>query len=322
MEFLKLKTLLTASIMVLGVGNLGVINTEASSTNSNSVIQEIKAASETESKLKIHHNYVTKQNDRTGNKTSLQISFIDDPASNKKIAVISTEGSIIDSGYKLTEKRILGEAPGYFRASLDWASGYTVGMKLEGGEAKFHKMAPINSIDTKTISSTIGYNIGGSLSVGSEVNGSFNWSMTASYDQEDYKTVLKSVTDKDLQWEVGFVSAMNQGWGPYNRDSTGFWGNELFMKTRNQHWAINNFLSPTQMPSLSARNFSPAMVATVIADKNEKLTKLKVYTGRWNDQYDLNWISSRWVGTNTKNISYESSVVEYTLDWKNMKVIE
>lgn len=313
-----------ASMITFGAGNLGVINTEAAFLTDTSAVQEIVGEN---SKAKIHHNYITKQNASTGNKTSLQISFIDDPASNKKMAVISTEGSIINSGYKLTGQKVWGESPGYYKAALDWASRYTVGMKLEGGTAKFHKMAPMNSIDTKNISSTVGYSIGGNISadssgIGGGISGSYDWSMTTSYNQDDYKTELTSATDKDLQWEVGFVSAMNQGWGPYYRDSTGFYGNELFMKTRNRNWAIDNFLSPNQMPALAARNFSPAMVATLIADKDEEITELKVYLGRWNDKYSLDWVSSRWIGANRTNASYESSVVTYKLDWKNMKVIE
>lgn len=273
---------------------------------------------------KVYNNLST----RFGNekiKTSLSASFIDDPHSNKQIAVITTEGSNIDADRKISFPE-QDSYPGYYRATMHWASSYRVAMELNGS-GDFFKVSPTNTIDKKTVSSTIGYTIGGAI--GSIPNSSNNWSTSVSYEQADYKTVLKTDTNKKVEWTVPFVSAMNQGWGPYDRDSfTVNYGNELFSKSRNgQVWAKDNFLSSDQMPALAAYSFSPAVVAVVIADKTDSFSELTVHLGRTQDSYKLQWHNELfglgfWVGSNEKDTSHATFTTKYILDWKNHKLVE
>ncbi|GAC42377.1 beta-channel forming cytolysin [Paenibacillus popilliae] len=265
-------------------------------------------------------------------KTSLNASFIDDPYTNKKIAIITTEGSNIDADKKISFN---DQDKGYYNATLQWASSYRLAMELNGS-GEFFKVSPTNTIDTRTVSSTIGYTIGGSVSgiptpVGNvPVPGrTSNWSTTVSYQQADYKTVLETDTDKKVEWKVPFVSAMNQGSGPYDRNSLTFnYGNELFSKSRNsQVWAKDNFLASDQMPALAAYSFSPAVVAVVIADKSDSFSELTVHLGRTQDNYKLHWHSELfglgfWVGSNEKDTFQSTSTTKYILDWKNNQVVE
>ncbi|BFH17051.1 beta-channel forming cytolysin [Paenibacillus melissococcoides] len=273
---------------------------------------------------KVYNNLSTRFGDEKI-KTSLSVSFIDDPHSNKQIAVITTEGSNIDADRKISFPE-QDSYPGYYRATMHWASSYRVAMELNGS-GDFFKVAPTNTIDKKTVSSTIGYTIGGTI--GSLPNSSNNWSTSVSYEQADYKTILKTDTNKKVEWTVPFVSAMNQGWGPYDRDSfTVNYGNELFSKSRNgQVWAKDNFLSSDQMPALAAYSFSPAVVAVVIADKTDSLSELTVHLGRTQDSYKLQWHNELfglgfWVGSNEKDTSQATFTTKYILDWKNHKLVE
>ncbi|HDR4441079.1 hypothetical protein BK720_06605 [Bacillus thuringiensis serovar brasilensis] len=108
-------------------------------------------------------------------------------------------------------------------AFLKWASSYNVEMELSNANSQFYKVSLINTVDKKTITSSVGYNIGGESKIGAKVgggtSGGMNWSTSASYDQHDYKTVLETDTSHNVQWKVPFVSSMNQGFGLYTRVS-------------------------------------------------------------------------------------------------------
>ncbi|WP_265176838.1 leukocidin/hemolysin toxin family protein [Bacillus mycoides] len=105
-------------------------------------------------------------------KTSLLVSIIDDPYSNKQIAVIKTDGNNISANKSvegLTDE--YGHEAGYMSSVLKWASSYNIGMELTNENSQFYKVSPINTIDTKTITSSIGYNIGGEIKVSDKADG-------------------------------------------------------------------------------------------------------------------------------------------------------
>ncbi|QHZ51190.1 beta-channel forming cytolysin [Paenibacillus larvae] len=274
---------------------------------------------------KVYNSLSTKFNDYQKIKTSLKASFIDDPHTNKKIAVITTDGSNINADRKVSFND-QDRYKGYYRAALHWASSYRMAMELNG-DGQFYKVSPVNTIDKKTVSSTIGYTIGGSI--GDKPSGSANWSTTVSYDQADYKTILKEDTNKKVEWNVPFVSFVNKGWGPYDRDSqTNLYGNELFMNYRDANvWAKDNFTPSDQMPALAAYSFSPAVIAVVIADKSDSSSELTVHLGRTQDKYNMQWHSvifgaGYWEGKNEKDTSHSTYTTKYILDWNNHQLIE
>lgn len=322
---MKLKVLATTGLVLsLGLTSLGYGGTTLAQTRMGSTEDIGKDA-------KVFNVFSTLDDSQNKMKKSLKVSFIDDPNANKKIALISTDGSNIDADKQIPPGN------GYMGSILQWSSEYHMGMELSGGSSSFHKVSPINTIDTKTVSSTVGYTVGGTIKIGSSADSSIssgaNWSTTTSYNQPDYKTILTKDTSKQVQWEVPFVSAMNQGYGPYTRDSNdSIYGNQLFMKSRNANvWAKDNFLSSNEMPTLAAYNFSPGVLAVITADKSEKTSNLTVTFKRVSDNYYMDWIAflggyhasgaGWWKGKNEKGKEKTSSS-KYVLDWENHNLIE
>lgn len=302
-------------------------------------INDIVEIGENEQKAKVYNNFSTIFDEQKKMKTSLLVSIIDDPYSNKQIAIIKTDGSNINANkyvQGLTDN--YGHDAGYMSALLKWASSYNIEMELSNANSQFYKVSPINTVDKKTITSSVGYNIGGEIKVSDKVDGGgsggMNWSTSTSYDQPDYKTVLETDTANKVQWKVPFISSMNQGYGPYTRESDdSIYRNQLFMKSRNAaYWAKDNFISSDEMPALAAYGFSPGMIAVVVADKSEKTSNLKVTYTRTSDDYRVDWNSlfngvhgsgsGWWVGGNIKNVNTDKSTHNYVLDWKNHKLIE
>ncbi|MGR4025609.1 leukocidin family pore-forming toxin, partial [Bacillus sp. ZZQ-131] len=124
-----------------------------------------------------------------------------------------------------------------------------------------------------------------------------------------------------LNWKVGFQSFNFPEWGIYNRDSFNtFYGNQLFMKSRSYNEGTNNFVSKDTVPALTGYGFSPNVVAVITADKTETTSDLKITNRRVSDQYNIEWVSSKWWGTNNKDTYNEFFTNHYKLDWKNHQV--
>lgn len=277
---------------------------------------------------KVVQDFSTIYNEDAKIKTSIQASFINDPNSNKKIAIISTAGSNIAADKKIINTSFAGGEPGEYTANLEWPSSYQIKMELNDDHSKFFKAAPANTVDTKTVTSSVGYTIGGGIKVSDKpdgsISGSVAFSTSAQYSQADYKTFLTSDSDKKIDWKISFVSAMNQGYGPYDRDSNNpTYGNQLFMKTRNGSvWAKDNFISNEQMPGLSSYGFSPGVIAVVITDKNEtRPSPIKITLGRIKDSYNLKWNGVSWAGNMVKNVNLTYGSVSYKIDWENNRLI-
>ncbi|MGR3779445.1 beta-channel forming cytolysin [Bacillus paramycoides] len=257
-------------------------------------------------------------------KNSIKVSFIDDPNTDKKYAIISTEGSNIGSGFNRVGSDIYGR--------VGWPSAYKTGLEITSNDsAKFYNVAPQNAIETKKVSSTVSYNIGGSLDVkaGDPSSGvvkpsvGASWSNTVTYDQPDYKTFLENSTDKKVDWKVEFSKFDNRGWGFYTRDSYhAIYGNELFMSSRTAYInAVDNFISNDEFPSLVRFGFQPSTLAVVTADKNETSTDLSVKHARVQDDYELYSTFVGWSGENRKDVRTNEAIDNYTIDWKNNKIV-
>ncbi|HDR4949140.1 TPA: beta-channel forming cytolysin [Bacillus cereus] len=272
----------------------------------------------------IYHNFDTTYDQNKSIKTSLKVSFINDPNSNKKQAVISTEGSYVAAQTKIEEI-----SNRY--SILTWPAAYTTTLELSLNDtASLYTVAPTNVIDSKTVTSAVGYTIGGNIKTvagknKAEAEAGLNvgttWINTVAYQQSDYKTILEEFTNKEATWSVNFVSLMNQGYGPYHRESSEFvYGNQLFMKSRTSNNAKDNFISADQMPALVGYGFSPGILAVITADKNEKLSYFTIKYGRDIDAYHITWRDAHWYGTNMSDSS-ENSRQTYGLDWENNKLI-
>ncbi|MGE7874876.1 beta-channel forming cytolysin [Bacillus paramycoides] len=274
---------------------------------------------------KIMHSLDSTYNADANIKNSIKVSFIDDPNTDKKYAIVFTEGSNIASSFLRSP-----ETPS--AASLTWPSVFKTGLEITSNDnAKFYKVAPKNEIESKTVASTVSYNVGGGLEIkpegpSSSASAGASWSNTISYEQPDYKTFVTNNTDKKVDWNVEFNQFYNKGYGPYNRDSGGFYGNELFMNSRTDPFinAGDNFTSDSQLPALVRYGFQPSTMAIIIADKNATTTDLSVKHARENDVYLLSYNPIKgWTGENHKNSKYSSlgTIDNYKLDWKNNKII-
>ncbi|WP_240517487.1 beta-channel forming cytolysin [Bacillus pseudomycoides] len=260
-------------------------------------------------------------------KNSIKVSFIDDPTIDKKYAVIATEGSNIGSNLDYREHD-------YYNADLIWTSAFKTGLEITSNDsAAFYKVLPKNNIETKNVSSTVAYNVGGGLEVkqenggvsaGGSVTAGASWSTTVSYDQADYKTFLENSTDKKVDWKVAFDKYYN-GNGFYDRDSSSFNGNQLFMVTTSGlRSAKDNLVPQDKLPSLTAYGFQPGTIAIITADKDEESTDLAVKHSRERDVYQM-FKPVGWKGYNEKNINIDpnqnTSVDQYKIDWKNNKIV-
>ncbi|KXY25021.1 leukocidin family pore-forming toxin [Bacillus sp. FSL K6-0067] len=263
-------------------------------------------------------------------KLSLTLSIIDDPNADKLVGIVKTDGTHILPGTTKQENN-----KNY--ATFEWPSAYHLKLDLlsDPGEitskAQFLKALPVNENLESTVTSTVSYNIGGSIKVSKTLDGtgtgSSVWTESVSYKQPNYRTVLTANTEKETTWETSFISAMNQGFGPYNRDSNTFYGNELFLKTRNGSGsAINNILSGSNLPPLIQGGFDPSMIAVIIADKSEKTTPIKISMDRDYDTYQVFWNAPiSWYANNfkntrtTKKYSYGQNKWHYYIDWQNHK---
>ncbi|MCU5589249.1 leukocidin family pore-forming toxin [Bacillus cereus] len=270
-------------------------------------------------------------------KTSLEVSIIKDPNTNKQLAVISTDGSRISANSQRKNYPHEGHENGYTHADTTWASSYGIQMDLTNPnqKAQFFKISPADATKEETVSNTVGYKVGGEIqTTGPKLAGEGTWSTTTSYKQSDYETKLINNREKSIKWEIPFNITHNPDGGEYRRDSYDQpWGNQLFMRHRISNDAAKDNITPsTLMPDLAARGFSPSVIAIIAADNNsEEQTDFKVTYTKTSDRYSMLWVpnlspiipvSGSWLGTNEQNVSTVESNHEYAIDWKNHKLIE
>lgn len=312
------QTLVLATTVVSGTG---AFNFSSAHADSLPKVEDIGSGA------KIMHSIDTTYHDKKNIKNSIKVSFIDDPNTDKKYAIIFTDGSNIGSNLM---KRF---------NSMYWPSAFKTGLEITSNDgAKFYKVSPQNAIETKKVSSIVSYNIGGSLDVKAEDPSSSvikpsagaSWSTTVMYEQPDYKTFLENSTDKKVDWKVEFSKFDNRGYGFYTRDSNGFYGNELFMNSRTNPSidVLDNFISNDELPALTRFGFQPSTMAIVIANKDAVSTDLSVKHAREIDSYSLEYVLFKgWVGNNRKNLEKNlnfrnnDSIDNYKIDWQKNKII-
>ncbi|MGE6964249.1 leukocidin family pore-forming toxin [Bacillus thuringiensis] len=280
---------------------------------------------------KVYKSYKTAQ--VPAGKISLTLSIIDDPNSDKLVGVVKSDGTHIDS--KLHREN--NTTDNMERGILNWPSTYhyKLSMLPEQGDprsnAQFLKIAPTNANLETNVSSSVSYNIGGNVTLGgAEINSGASWSDSASYTQPNYRTDTTINTAKEAAWNTSFVSAMNQGYGPYTRDSLSApYGNQLFMKKRTFNGAaVENIISGTLLPPLVNNGFDPNIMAVIIANKSETRTPLKFSMDVNSDRYVVKEdLMGLWYGHNVKDdliraqYAYGSNQFKWIIDWKEHKLL-
>ncbi|GGE54998.1 leukocidin/hemolysin toxin family protein [Priestia taiwanensis] len=285
---------------------------------------------------KTYTSYNTFNNEQADNMTmSLKVTFIDDPSSDKQIAVLNTTGSFIDANTSISDKPVDGYPFPGASATLRYPSEYDVSMNLQDTSAKFFNVAPTNAVEETTVTSGVSYQLGGAIKVtdkGGEVSatGGMTWTDTVSYKQTSYKTNLVDQTNKNVKWNVFFNGYNNQNYGIYTRDSYNtMYGNQLFMYSRTYPYetdARGNLVPMDQLPALTNSGFSPGMIAVVIAEKNIEKSDVQVAYTKHSDDYALRpgftFGVANWVGNNIKYVDKDTFDKSFTLDWKNKKLQE
>ncbi|EOV9525656.1 beta-channel forming cytolysin CytK1 [Bacillus cytotoxicus] len=289
---------------------------------------------------KTHTSYNTFNNEQADNMTmSLKVTFIDDPSADKQIAVINTTGSFMKANPTLSDAPVDGYPIPGASVTLRYPSQYDIAMNLQDNTSRFFHVAPTNAVEETTVTSSVSYQLGGSIKASvtpsgpsgeSGATGQVTWSDSVSYKQTSYKTNLIDQTNKHVKWNVFFNGYNNQNWGIYTRDSYhALYGNQLFMYSRtypHETDARGNLVPMNDLPALTNSGFSPGMIAVVISEKDTEQSSIQVAYTKHADDYTLRpgftFGTGNWVGNNIKDVDQKTFNKSFVLDWKNKKLVE
>lgn len=256
-----------------------------------------------------------------GIKAAIDVSFIENPNDAKLTALISTKNANFDS--------YLDKSGGYDWATMYWPSAYRVRAELQDSEASgtaIAEVSPKNEIRNWHVSETIGYTVGGSITVegsaeggGGSIGGSaeYSSSRTVDYTQNEYLTKVNQNTANTVEWEVVY----DQNKDGYTRTSFhSIYGNQLFMKSRLYNTGDKNIVD--DLPSLITNGFSPSFAFAIRAPKGISKSIVKFIFTRKQDVYQLKWDGIEWQGQNTLDWINQETVVNFELDWINHTITQ
>ena len=258
--------------------------------------------------------YVSSDANQTseGIKTTLIGSFIEDTNNNENVLLLSLKGFIPSN---------LIKSGGYYWGKLYWPSRYVVSIEnLSSGDenVKIINSIPSNKIESVQVSETIGYTVGGNVTVtdgtpNANVNANYSVKNSISYNQDDFKTIQTRDGVKQVSWDIDFNSTRDG----YTRDSyNAIYGNQLFMKSRLYNEGKDNFVDKNQLSPLISGGFSPNMVVAIKAPKDTKVSEIGLSYKRTTDIYGLTWSGTEWRGKNEPHQTY-STEHTYIIDWEN-----
>lgn len=149
---------------------------------------------------KTHMSYNTFNNEQTDNTTmSLKGTFIDDPSADKQITVINTTGSYIKVNPTINDEPVDEYSIPGASATLRYPSQYDVSLDLDDNTSRFFNVATTNAVEETTVTSSVSYQLGGSIKASATPNGpsgevgttsQVTWSDSVSYKKTSYKIKL------------------------------------------------------------------------------------------------------------------------------------
>lgn len=248
-------------------------------------------------------------------KTSISISFIEDPNDSNLTALVSLKGFIPSR---------LSRYGNYSYGRMYWPSKYNIAVQSDdlNDKVKIIESIPSNKIETVKVSETIGYSIGGNVSASKDtasggLNAGYNVQRSISYDQPDFKTIQKADNLKVASWDIIF----NKTKDGYDKDSYHpFYGNQLFMKSRLYNTGDKNFTDIKDLSTLISGGFTPDMAVALKAPKGMKKSQLILSYRTYHDLYSLRWSGSEWWGSNEQAKSPTFTNHAYEIDWENHTV--
>lgn len=293
-------------------------------SNSADAVEQITPVSEkkVDSRVTLYKTTATSDSDKYRISQILTFNFIKDKNYDKDTLVLKAAGNI-NSGYTPPNPK------DYDFSKLYWGAKYNVSISSESNDSvNVVDYAPKNQNEEFQVQNTLGYTFGGDISISNGISGGLNgntaFSETISYKQESYRTTLSRNTNyKNVGWGVEAHKIMNNGWGPYGRDSFDpTYGNEIFLSGRQSSAnAGQNFIAQHQMPLLSRSNFNPEFLSVLSHKQNgAKKSKIKVTYQREMDLYQIRWNGFFWSGANYKNFKTRTFTSIYEVDWENHTV--
>lgn len=253
--------------------------------------------------------------DTSNVKTTVSASFIKDTNDSNLTALVSVKGFIPSK---------LNKYGYYYNGFMDWTSQYD--MVIESSDknkaVKILESIPHNQIEKIDVTETIGYSIGGNISVSkgsgsSGGNSSYSVQRSIKYQQPDFKTIQTADGITKSSWSLVF----NKTKAGYDRDSYNIlYGNELFMKSRYSNTGINNLVDNKDLSSLISGGFTPDIVTALKAPKDIEKSIFTVTYKTYQDLYSVKWTGTEWWGSNIKARTPNSITHTYELDWENNTV--
>ncbi|MPQ44850.1 leukocidin family pore-forming toxin [Clostridium tarantellae] len=313
---LKLKKL--AAIVL----TIATISTSTVSLNSVQAYAKGKEKAKVTEKqeLKTYNSTYGLEDTKMGMKFIANAKFIEDPADNQKTVFLSTDGSFINSNLKRFD--------GYYKASMNWPSSYECSIEVKdtensGGETQIVSSTPTNTIKSARVSNTVGYSVGGNISVMPDkatgtVNATYNQSQNISYDQENYFTVQNVNNLHKTNWKVQFGSTLD---GYDIHSYTSLYGNEMFMLSRSYNAGTYNLTPDDKLPALITGGFSPNFLVALKAPKDKKESIVEVTFKRHIDKYELAWIQVRWFGNAKHNADERVATKKFVINWENHTIL-
>ena len=85
---------------------------------------------------------------------------------------------------------------------MRWPFQYNIGLKTNDPNVSLINYLPKNKIESTNVSQTLGYNIGGNFQSAPSLggNGSFNYSKSISYTQQNYVSEVEQQNSKSVLW--------------------------------------------------------------------------------------------------------------------------
>lgn len=273
-------------------------------------------------KVTLYKTTATADSDKFKISQILTFNFIKDKSYDKDTLVLKAAGNI-NSGYERPNPK------DYDFSKIYWGAKYNVSISSQSNDSvNVVDYAPKNQNEEFQVQNTLGYTFGGDISISNGLSGGLNgntaFSETINYKQESYRTTLSRNTNyKNVGWGVEAHKIMNNGWGPYGRDSYhSTYGNEMFLGSRQSNLnAGQNFLEYHKMPVLSRGNFNPEFIGVLSRKQNAaKKSKITVTYQREMDRYTNFWNQLHWIGNNYKDENRATHTSIYEVDWENHTV--
>lgn len=169
----------------------------------NPLLENAKAANDTEdigkgSDIEIIKRTEDKTSNKWGVTQNIQFDFVKDKKYNKDALILKMQGFISSRttyyNYKKTN---------HVKA-MRWPFQYNIGLKTNDKYVSLINYLPKNKIESTNVSQTLGYNIGGNFQSAPSLggNGSFNYSKSISYTQQNYVSEVEQQNSKSVLWGV------------------------------------------------------------------------------------------------------------------------